>query len=468
MRRFILAWAIPAIAMLWPVCSLADGPNNDKVAHEIHDKLKASGRMAGSSFVIKYQDGTAWLEGKVSSEGQKMLALKLTGEVPEVSDVVDHLQVVAPAKPTNPVMRLLQKPFEKKPAQQDAAPIAAGEKKGSITSWFSGPAVRAAKTPAPEVHDTAFDEGDVVTSDKLEAEAADVGPVYPEQLAEKKETSTNPLIRQAANLRSIFHKPAKAAPVAKQPLPEEVESTDDELARIEPRPIPQATPKCTTCTPVAQRTTAQRTATQAKVASSRKYKAPIPVRQTSTQAEPRVAGRVRMVPMMEMADGSLVPVEADYAPGASQSDAVSHPVRQTAAVSRSKTTKRTRQNVARRQEVIDGSLDGAPLPPSAAAPLPNGAAGGPLPAYVPGTAAGVAPAYYDQPHMPNYAWPSYAAYPNYAGLTYPRQYSPTAWPYIGPFYPYPQVPLGWRKVTLEWNDGWWFLDFDDTNRSYAY
>jgi hypothetical protein len=67
---------------------------------------------------------------------------------------------------------------------------------------------------------------------------------------------------------------------------------------------------------------------------------------------------------------------------------------------------------------------------------------------------------YDQPHLPNYAWPSYAAYPNYAGVTYPRQYSPTCWPYIGPFYPYPQVPLGWRKVTLEWDDGWWYLDFD--------
>ena len=74
---------------------------------------------------------------------------------------------------------------------------------------------------------------------------------------------------------------------------------------------------------------------------------------------------------------------------------------------------------------------------------------------------GANPPAYDQPYMPNYAWPSYAAYPNYAALTYPRQYSPTAWPYIGPFYPYPQVPLGWRKVALEWDDGWWFLDFYD-------
>ena len=65
------------------------------------------------------------------------------------------------------------------------------------------------------------------------------------------------------------------------------------------------------------------------------------------------------------------------------------------------------------------------------------------------------------PNMPGYAWPGYAAHPNYAALTYPQQYSPSAWPYIGPFYPYPQVPLGWRKVTLEWDDGWWMLDFKD-------
>ena len=88
--------------------------------------------------------------------------------------------------------------------------------------------------------------------------------------------------------------------------------------------------------------------------------------------------------------------------------------------------------------------------------------GRPLPMYTAAAnAAGVAPARYDQPSLPNYAWPSYAAYPNYAAVTYPKQYSPTAWPYIGPFYPYPQVPLGWRKVTLEWDDGWWFLDFKD-------
>ena len=68
---------------------------------------------------------------------------------------------------------------------------------------------------------------------------------------------------------------------------------------------------------------------------------------------------------------------------------------------------------------------------------------------------------YDQPNVPNYAWPSYAAPNNYSEVAYPRLYCPQAAPYIGPFYPYPQVPMGWRKVTLEWHDGYWWLDFDD-------
>ena len=86
-------------------------------------------------------------------------------------------------------------------------------------------------------------------------------------------------------------------------------------------------------------------------------------------------------------------------------------------------------------------------------------AGGPVPIQGAGGEYGAGAPRYDQPNLPAYAWPSYAAHPNYAAVTYPKQYSPSAWPYIGPFYPYPQVPLGWRKVALEWDDGLWYLDF---------
>jgi hypothetical protein len=125
-----------------------------------------------------------------------------------------------------------------------------------------------------------------------------------------------------------------------------------------------------------------------------------------------------------------------------------------------------------------GAVQGASYPPMGHAPemIPPGAPGadhghhgpmpgmgGPMPAYAGAVPVGLSPARFDQPQMPAYAWPSYAAYPNYAALTYPKQYSPTAWPFIGPFYPYPQVPLGWRKVSLEWDNGWWMLDFKDSH-----
>lgn len=72
---------------------------------------------------------------------------------------------------------------------------------------------------------------------------------------------------------------------------------------------------------------------------------------------------------------------------------------------------------------------------------------------------GASQAVYNSPNMPDYSWPTYAQYPNSAAVSYPTQYSASAWPYIGPFYPYPQVPLGWRDATLRWDDGQWNLMF---------
>ena len=104
-------------------------------------------------------------------------------------------------------------------------------------------------------------------------------------------------------------------------------------------------------------------------------------------------------------------------------------------------------------EVIEGTVIGD----SYGAPMASSYGGEPLAAGYAGEAGGGSgPA-----NLPGYAWPSYAAAPNYGAVSYPRQHSASAWPYIGPFYPYPQVPLGWRKVTLEWDDGWWNLDFHD-------
>jgi hypothetical protein len=85
-----------------------------------------------------------------------------------------------------------------------------------------------------------------------------------------------------------------------------------------------------------------------------------------------------------------------------------------------------------------------------------GADGSPLPEG-PAGMAGATQA--SMPGAPNYAWPSYAPYPNFSAVGYPTAYPWQAWPNIGPFYPYPEVPLDWRAVTLRWDDGIWWLDF---------
>ena len=50
------------------------------------------------------------------------------------------------------------------------------------------------------------------------------------------------------------------------------------------------------------------------------------------------------------------------------------------------------------------------------------------------------------PRLPPYAWPTYAPYNNFSRVAYPQSYPYNAFPFIGPYYPFPKVPLGWRKV----------------------
>jgi hypothetical protein len=70
------------------------------------------------------------------------------------------------------------------------------------------------------------------------------------------------------------------------------------------------------------------------------------------------------------------------------------------------------------------------------------------------------------PNMPPYAWPTYAPHNNFSRVAYPTAYPYQSWPFIGPVYPFPKVPLGWRKVTLEWEDGHWYLGRNSTPQDY--
>lgn len=99
------------------------------------------------------------------------------------------------------------------------------------------------------------------------------------------------------------------------------------------------------------------------------------------------------------------------------------------------------------------------LPPASPTPPPAApvAQGAPAPEAMPiYQAPGPAPHQLNPPKMPPYAWPTYAPYNNYSRVAYPQAYPYNSFPFIGPIYPFPKIPLGWRSVKLEWDDCFWW------------
>jgi hypothetical protein len=300
------------------------------------------------------------------------------------------------------------------------------------TTAASQPASR--QTPAPVETTNPYAQA-------AEVEPQPATPNYATQ-SQRRPSNNSVLNGVSKALMSAVHGPSKAASPSSQ---------DQEPVAVQPQPIPveavpiEATPERL---PVRSASVSQQVAAatgtgavgsgvsanaQRSVVQAAQPVANVPQQLATAESLQPLAGQAQQVAMMPMQMPYVVPVYA-------------------------------------------GSTMQVPLAMGAARPVaymngqmadPNlGAVGAPVPMYMPGSGVGIAPARYDHPSMPGYAWPSYAAYPNYAAVTYPKQYSPTAWPYIGPFYPYPQVPLGWRKVTLEWDDGWWMLDFKDRRTMY--
>lgn len=95
-------------------------------------------------------------------------------------------------------------------------------------------------------------------------------------------------------------------------------------------------------------------------------------------------------------------------------------------------------------------------PPGLEGPPPVGGTGLPEPLSIMPMPPIPNPAH-QPPPMPPYAWPTTAPYNNFSRVAYPTLYPYEAWPFIGPMYPFPKVPPGWRSVKLTWQDGhWWY------------
>lgn len=185
-----------------------------------------------------------------------------------------------------------------------------------------------------------------------------------------------------------------------------------------------------------------------------------------------VANRIRAAGVADEADVRIVAQEGTVtltgsAKDAAQKGLIIAEVRAVAGVKLVRDGIRTGTGVVQTQ----GSTAAAPVPPMPLSPLGQPPAFGgpgdgpivePAPLGVPGQFSPDMQA----PNLPPYAWPTYAPYNNVSRVAYPGAYPYNAFPFIGPFYPFPKVPLGWRKVTLEWEDGHWYLGRNSAPQDY--
>src|SRR5215212_2073393 len=88
----LLAAALPAIT------ALADTPAEEQMAHRIGSQIKQSGQLHNYEIGVKFHDGVAFLEGKVTSPDQRMAAVRLAQHVKGVSRVECKLEISKPEK----------------------------------------------------------------------------------------------------------------------------------------------------------------------------------------------------------------------------------------------------------------------------------------------------------------------------------------------------------------------------------
>ena len=423
MRRLMIGLTLVGMAALIPLWVRAD---DRQIAQEIVQQLqkhKDTGELKGFGIDLQVEQGVVRLEGRVSTASQQRLALDTVRRVEGVKQVVNKLAVTG-------------KPFSQNQAAANK-PVAKGAYNASLAK-LKGALNLNQGTPATLT--SAQSEADAAA--KLAEKDQEIARQVAGALKSQKENGNLKGFRvnlsvdrgtvwlegdvASRDQRLMVLDAARRIPGVKQVVNElEVRKQDPALlvsqtteAASQPAAAPQA--------------------------------APIPVAEVAPEVTPIPVAETKPAPIAEAAP-QVIPEAVVAAKPAAPAAAVG-------------------TAVAPQQPQ---GLVAAPAAQLAQVPAAYQQAGQPVPmtyvaqvqppAYVPGHAASVpspvARTRYDHPQVPSYAWPTYASHPNYAAVTYPKQYSPTAWPYIGPFYPYPQVPLGWRKVTLEWDDGWWQLDF---------
>ncbi|QDT09593.1 BON domain-containing protein [Planctomycetes bacterium K23_9] len=431
MRRKYLAMVIVAAATFGP--SLAWGGDRE-IAEQIIQRLQTnreSGALKDFTLDMKVDKGVVMFRGNVNAPEQKLLVLQTARDIEGINDVVDHLTVTAAPE--------IVKPQVMKPAAASNAMVHQAVTSESQADFSLREALaEEARQIMQEDNSGARVAPVELATTPISGFAGDVRPVANVEFAAPGGNRSDDDIQNS--VIGALSRAQKSG--ALKGFGVDVKSSDG-VVWLKGRAASSA-----------QRSRILQIAEATPGVQHVRNSIRIPEMDASAQLPEPPALRSVSTPARSVST-RLSPVAVDPVPQPIRDNAlprqsmhVAQPIQASPAPYRM-TQQMQAQPV---QATMGAPMMGAP---SMGAPV----MGQPVP--VGGYSGGGGAPRYDSPNLPNYAWPGYAASPNYAALTYPQQYSPSAWPYIGPFYPYPQVPLGWRKVSLEWDDGWWQLDFSD-------
>ncbi|NND98434.1 MAG: BON domain-containing protein [Pirellulaceae bacterium] len=456
MRRKYLGLAIAAIAAFGPM--QAQGGDRE-IAEQIIQRLQTnrdSGALKNFTLDMKVDQGVVLFRGNVNGKDQKDLVLNAARGIDGISNVRDELTVTAvkpadvkPAEAAEPqqafsLREALAEEARLIMAEEIASNPVATEQVAELQPFAVEPiaAVPAAAQPIAELATGELPASDASEVSTLAVVPGEIRPAAATELAAAPSSSDQKIV---SSVVSALGKAQKAG--ALKGFGVDVKSNDG-VVWLKGR-----------ASSAAQRNRILQIAESTPGVNRVRNSIQIPA-QVQPQAKPALPAPPAIAkvntPVARPASNRLAPVSVQPVP---------QPVRATnrvpAAMAAAPMNVQTMQAPYRvAPHMANQPLRTQPVQATMGAPTMGAPAmGQPVP--VGGYTGGVGAPRYDSPNLPNYAWPGYAAHPNYAALTYPQQYSPSAWPYIGPFYPYPQVPMGWRKVSLEWDDGWWFLDFTD-------
>ncbi len=472
MRRKYFGLAMAAVATLGPAQVYG---GDTEIAQSIMQRLKLSrdtGDLKDFTLDMKVDEGVVLFRGKVVGDEQRQLVLDASEGIEGIRNVVDELEVAAaPVVASKPA-----KIYQSNAAVKTVAPAPAAtpgmqdESNFSFAEALAGHAVksgnaRLAKATRRANDSSAQEVVPGIVQPTAAYEGAELNSPMPAPAAETKQSSQDDEQLKYAVVRAIGL--AQSEGYLKNfgvdvNVDDGVIDLEGHAASHEQREFlakvaqhapgaqgvrnrievaANATVDTKQVLPATHRTNSQKMAS----AGGLQPLPPAPTRQSQQMQSPRQMQQMQMQQQMQARHTQMqrgVPAQtASYGAGYRNPQMINGERVVPGSVANHGPNGQNYSGSANGQYAGNAPMMGQPVPMAPAAP-----AGAPR---------------YDSPNLPNYAWPGYAANGNYAAVSYPQQYSPSAFPFIGPFYPYPQVPMGWRKVSLEWDDGWWFLDFTD-------